>query len=90
MADINSISVETKGFQKAEEDEGKIVYYMNECDDLIINFFNLPPDITAKDSSEMAIQENYRNVAAESGGAIIEVKKVMLGKLQLAFRMLMA
>lgn len=82
MADINSINVETKGFQKAEEDVGKIVYYMNECDDLIINFFNLPPDITAKDSSEKSIQENYRNVAAESGGAILEVKNVMLGKLE--------
>lgn len=82
MADINSISVETEGFQKAEEDEGKIVYYMDEYDDLIINFFKLPPDIIAKDSSEKSIQENYRNVAAEVGGAIIEVKKETLGKLE--------
>lgn len=82
MANINSISLDTADFYKAEESPDEITYYMNKYDSLIINFFNLPPDITAKDGSEKAIQDNYRKVAVESDGAIIEVKKIFLGKLE--------
>lgn len=85
MADVNSITVSTKGFQTenpAEEDMGKKVYYINDFDDLSINFFNLPPDITAVDETEKAIQDNNRKIAFESGGAMIETKKMKLGNLE--------
>ena len=79
MNKLDLISVKTEHSQPDELDSNKKVFYLNDYDDLSINFFNLPPDITAKNDTEIEVQNNYRKVAYESGAAIIEVKKVKLG-----------
>ena len=78
MNKLDLIKVETKHSQPDELDSSKKVFYLNDYDDLSINFFNLPPDITAKNDTDVELQNNYRKVAYESGVAIIEVKKVKL------------
>ena len=79
MNKLDLISVETDHSQPDELDGNEKVFYLNDHDDLSINFFDLPPDITAKNDTEIELQNNYRKVAYESGAAIIEVKKVKLG-----------
>ena len=79
MNKLDLITVETEHSQPDELDRNKEVFYLNDYDDLSINFFDLPPDITAKNDTEFELQNSYREVARESGAAIIEVKKVKLG-----------
>lgn len=79
MNKLDLITVETERSQPDELDNRKKVYYLNDYDDLSINFFDLPPDITAKNDTDVELQNNYRKVTYESGAAIIEVKKVKLG-----------
>ncbi len=79
MNKLDLISVETEHSQPDELGNNKKVFYLNDYDDLSINFFDLPPDITAKNDTDVELQNNYRKVAYESGAAIIEVKKVKLG-----------
>lgn len=79
MNKIDLITVETERSQPDELDSNKKVFYLNDYDDLSINYFNLTPDITAKNDTDVELQNNYRKVAYESGAAIIEVKKVKLG-----------
>ena len=79
MNKLDLITVETERSQPDELDSRKKVYYLNDYDDLSINFFDLPPDITAKNDTDVELQNNYRKVAYKSGAAIIEVKKVKLG-----------
>ena len=79
MNKLDLITVETERSQPDELDNRKKVYYLNDYDDLSINFFDLPPDITAENDTDVELQNNYRKVAYESGAAIIEVKKVKLG-----------
>lgn len=79
MNKIDLITVETERSQPDELDSNKKVFYLNDYDDLSINYFNLTPDITAKNDTDVELQNNYRKVAYESRAAIIEVKKVKLG-----------
>ncbi len=79
MNKLDLITVETEHSQPNELDSNKRVFYLNDYDDLSINFFNFPPDITAKNDTDVELQNNYRKIAYESGAAIIEVKKVKLG-----------
>ena len=76
---LDLISVETPNSKPDELSNNKKVFYLNDYDDLSINLFDYPPDITAKNDTEFELQNNYRKLAYESGGAIIEVKKVKLG-----------
>lgn len=76
---LDLISVETKNSNPDELTNNKKVFYLNDYDDLSISLFDFPPDITAKNDTELELQKNYRKLAYESGGAIIEVKKVKLG-----------
>ena len=76
---LDLISVDTQNSKPDELSNNKKVFYLNDSDDLSINLFDYPPDITAKNDTELELQNNYRKVAYESGGAIIEVKKVKLG-----------
>jgi len=76
---LDLISVETKNSKPDELDNIKKVFYLNDYDDLSINLYDCPPDITAKNDTELELQNVYRKVVYESGGAIIEVKKVKLG-----------
>ena len=76
---LDLISVETPNSKPDELGNNKKVFYLNDYDDLSINLFDYPPNINAKNDTELELQNNYRKVAYESGGAIIEVKKVKLG-----------
>ena len=78
MGKIDYISFNTHNYELNSSDSSKKVFYINDYDDLIVNYFDLPPDITAKDDSEKSLQDNYRNVAVEAGGAIIEVSKLKI------------
>ena len=78
MGKIDYISFNTHDYELNSSDATKKVYYINDYDDLIVNYFDLPPDITSKDDSEKSLQDNYRNVALEAGGAIIEVSKLKI------------
>ena len=76
---LDLISVKTPNSKPDELGNSKKVFYLNDYDDLSINLFDYPPDITAKNDTDLELQNNYRKIAYESGGAIIEVKKVKLG-----------
>ena len=76
---LDLISVETPNSKPDELCHNKKVFYLNDYDDLSINLFDYPPDIAAKNDTELELQNNYRKIAYESGVAIIEVKKVKLG-----------
>ncbi len=79
MNKLDFITFKTGHSEPDELHSNKKVFYLNDYDDLSINFFDLPPDITAQNDTEIELQNNYRKVAYESGAAIIEVKKVKLG-----------
>ena len=76
---LDLVSVQIKKSKPDELDNSKKVFYLNDYDDLSINFFNCPPDIYSKDDTELEIQNFYRKLSYESGGAIIEVKKIKIG-----------
>jgi len=76
---LDLVSVQIKKSKPDELDNTKKVFYLNDYDDLSINFFDCPPDIYAKNDTELEIQNFYRKLSYESGGAIIEVKKVKIG-----------
>ena len=76
---LDLISVETPNSIPNELSDNKKVFYLNDYDDLSISLFDYPPDITAKNDSELELQNGNWKVAYDSGGAIIEVKKVKLG-----------
>ncbi len=78
MNKIDLVSLDLQGQDWNESEENRKAFYLNDTDDLILNYFGLPPDIAAINDSEVEIQNNYRKVAFESGGAIIEVKKITL------------
>ena len=75
---LDLISVETPNSKPNELDNNKKVFYLNDYDDISISLFDYPPDITAKNDSDLELQNGYRKGAYESGGAIIEVKKVKI------------
>ena len=76
---LDLVSVPIKKPKPDEVDNTKKVFYLSDYDDLSINFFDCPPDIHSKDDTEVEIQNFYRKLSYESGGAIIEVKKIKIG-----------
>ena len=53
---LDLVSVKIKKSKPDELDNSKKVFYLNDYDDLSINFFNCPPDIHSKDDTELEIQ----------------------------------
>ena len=53
---LDLISVKTPNSKPDELGNSKKVFYLNDYDDLSINFFNCPPDIQSKDDTELEIQ----------------------------------
>ena len=78
MSRIDLLKFDVEKYKLNSSSESEKVFYINDYDDLLINYFDSKPDISAKNDTETEIRNSYRNLAINSGGAIIEVSKIRI------------
>ena len=78
MSRIDLLKFDVEKYKLNSSSESEKVFYINDYDDLLINYFDSKPDILAKNDTETEIRNSYRNLAINSGGAIIEVSKIRI------------
>lgn len=78
MNRIDLLKFDVEKYKLDSFSESEKVFYINDYDDVIINYFDLRPNIPAKNDTETEIRNSYRDLAINSGGAIIEVFKIKI------------
>ena len=76
MPSLDSVSFDSSGWRLDEEEENMRVWINDDGDALVLEFYPVPPDIPVGLTEVDALRAFHRDLATQSGGALVEFDTV--------------